>query len=58
MMMAQVQIARAAGELRKLSPAAIRLFTTHSPEVLVLPDCTQIEQAELASALTEAATPT
>lgn len=55
--LSQVRLAAAVGQQRRMSPDAARLFTEGAPSEVVLPDCTALEPAALASALQDCATP-
>jgi hypothetical protein len=53
----QVQLARAVANARRMTPSVVRLFTEDSPDELVLPECTQLEPATLAEAMSACANP-
>lgn len=52
--MRQARLSAAACAARKLTPAALPLFTDGEPGELVLPECSQLEPAVLAPALASA----
>lgn len=53
----QAKLAAVLAEKRKLGPEAARLFIEGLPGELVLPECTQLEEPDLAQLLSECAGP-
>lgn len=53
----RTRVAAAVCRARRLSPSVARLFVTHAPEEVCLPDCALLGPAELEELLVEAATP-